>query len=871
MHLLEIEARHWRGLTQKVGTLSPRLNAIFGPNESGKSRLFQALRFALFETYKGSAQHKLLLQSRNSVDSPWVRVSFDIDGKVYELTKQYLKGGFAELTGGGATLRNEDAETRLRQLLGTRPGGNREVGAEDMGIWPLLMVRQGASGTSPRDVLTDDSRSKIQARLADEIGAAAISEAGAKLLDQAQAEHDRYFTATGQENTTLKGARARMDAATTRLDQERQAYAKQVDTSTRLTDARKDWMDLQGRSAKAKQEVVASRAKAEAAQGAASKFKSAKAQYELRKAQEDRIRQDQQSLTLLLEQRGRLDQQISALDVQIADLDKADEQLEELGKTLKENVRVADAALAQALEAQGLARKAAQRQRLIEQRGSLEELISKLQDVGRRLEEANAAKAGVVPITDAQIQKLRELDQVARDASAQLAGAAVRVTITPAVDLTIDGQASPAGRVLSLDVVDDRSIEIQGVASLEVRPSLGALDELRDRASRTKAEFSAALSTLGFESLSGAIEANRRFKELDQDVALLNREAKALSAKKLDELIPERDGISTQITQMGEINSELSLDAAIDAAEKAGATIDAARGEKARNDSALSDLRATLSGKRSTRQAAGEQLQSLIEQLEAKRTLEDLAAELATAQEQTRNASVEMSAAEDAYNTFGGDRAVEDLKRLERASESLAQRLIEARTLVDTLQGSLQTLMTEGSYEKMVDAEAEAEDANVQLQRLLKNAAAAKRLYGLLTAERRKVVEQMTAPVIARIRPYLADIFPGSRLVTGENLEFEGLQTQNMQEDFASLSGGAQEQLALMTRIGIAEVLAGDSRLPLILDDGLVNSDPERLRMIHRALDRAGKTLQIILLSCHEVLYDELGADYQVRLEKVRR
>ena len=85
------------------------------------------------------------------------------------------------------------------------------------------------------------------------------------------------------------------------------------------------------------------------------------------------------------------------------------------------------------------------------------------------------------------------------------------------------------------------------------------------------------------------------------------------------------------------------------------------------------------------------------------------------------------------------------------------------------------------------------------------------------------------------------------------------------------MSGGAKEQFALVTRIGIAEVLAGDDRLPLILDDSLVNSDPERVQRLHRVLDRASKGLQVILLSCNEAVFDGLGAEYQVRLERAVR
>ena len=98
-----------------------------------------------------------------------------------------------------------------------------------------------------------------------------------------------------------------------------------------------------------------------------------------------------------------------------------------------------------------------------------------------------------------------------------------------------------------------------------------------------------------------------------------------------------------------------------------------------------------------------------------------------------------------------------------------------------------------------------------------------------------------------------------------------GLRSETLREPFEELSGGAQEQLALLTRLGLAEVLAGEGTLPIVLDDSLVNTDPERIRQIHRVLFRAADRLQVLLLSCHDVLFDGLGAEQVFRLNSARR
>jgi hypothetical protein len=264
MRLLEIEVRNWRGLSLKLVGLSPRLNLILGPNESGKSRLFQAIRYALFESHKGSAQHKQLLQSWTSVEAPVVRVVF-ADGTVeFEIQKQFLKGASAQLTGGGKTLTGEDAEESLRNIVGTRQAGNRGAGTAELGIWPLLMVSQGESRKTLQEDLNDDGRSRLQERLSKEIGVAAISATGQRLMALAEQEYGRYFTASGQDAKVLRDTRAAHSAARAAFAVASDALQRQEQTATWLADQRRDLAALELRAQSAKRDAEAARVKSDA-------------------------------------------------------------------------------------------------------------------------------------------------------------------------------------------------------------------------------------------------------------------------------------------------------------------------------------------------------------------------------------------------------------------------------------------------------------------------------------------------------------------------------------------------------------------------------------------------------------------------------
>ncbi len=70
--------------------------------------------------------------------------------------------------------------------------------------------------------------------------------------------------------------------------------------------------------------------------------------------------------------------------------------------------------------------------------------------------------------------------------------------------------------------------------------------------------------------------------------------------------------------------------------------------------------------------------------------------------------------------------------------------------------------------------------------------------------------------------------------------------------DTENLSRGTAEQLYLCLRFGvIAASEAGSEKLPVLMDDILVNFDPERTRQAARALGRLSQERQLLFFTCH--------------------
>ena len=81
----------------------------------------------------------------------------------------------------------------------------------------------------------------------------------------------------------------------------------------------------------------------------------------------------------------------------------------------------------------------------------------------------------------------------------------------------------------------------------------------------------------------------------------------------------------------------------------------------------------------------------------------------------------------------------------------------------------------------------------------------------------------------------------------------DAIDASGRRVDAAVLSRGTREQLYLCLRLGlVAEFARGGARaLPLVLDDVLVNFDPERAQALAHRLAAVAEEHQVLLLTCH--------------------
>ncbi len=74
------------------------------------------------------------------------------------------------------------------------------------------------------------------------------------------------------------------------------------------------------------------------------------------------------------------------------------------------------------------------------------------------------------------------------------------------------------------------------------------------------------------------------------------------------------------------------------------------------------------------------------------------------------------------------------------------------------------------------------------------------------------------------------------------------------------LSGGAREQMAILTRFAISELLSasGEQGAPVVVDDALGSTDASRIQLMATLFADVGEKSQVIVFTCEPARYDRV-------------
>ena len=173
----------------------------------------------------------------------------------------------------------------------------------------------------------------------------------------------------------------------------------------------------------------------------------------------------------------------------------------------------------------------------------------------------------------------------------------------------------------------------------------------------------------------------------------------------------------------------------------------------------------------------------------------------------------------------------------------------------------------EGLHEKLHVVQSRFEHLEKENLSLFRRAAAVKYLFDTMREERDKARRAYVAPLKEKIEHLGRLVFDESfQVEINEELQIANRTSKGITVPFDSLSGGTKEQLSLIFRLACSMIVAKDGGTPLILDDTLGYTDPERLRLMGAVLAKAAKECQIIVFTCVPDRYSNVGEAIVVSL-----
>jgi len=790
----------------RLDGFTPELNVVCETNEFGKSTVLKSLEMLLFKPFSSADRQIKALRTANSEDGLEGEITFSNEGKTYRFTKRFLKSKGARLQD---ALTGEDIaiDRAAEEAMATLLRSDKFEG----GPSGLLWVRQGMS----MDGITDNGQ--IASRLEGELGTLVGGERARDYLDRVTKELGEVLTKQGKPKKG--GALSLAQEAVQR-------------TETELAEGRR--LRDQTRSFGVDLETV--------------------------KAEIDRLNREGEDATILRD---------------IASTREAIVHARQYSDTLalleaKQAQAVATAERAEARQAEHIAALVSYHEtveRLQKTDADIADEMSKLQALEQKRSDLRASIAAYEDQQDAlsQARRKREALGLQRQRLGVLQKELQHLHSLLEQLTTLEDEQAKLTDTGSVELSGGQSLLIDGIG--ELRSDDSRLRETTQNRDMAKEKYADLLTGLGVPNLTDAIKCADQRQALEAD-------RKRVTADML-RLAPEgRAALETDYTR-----AETDARDVTDGLEMAEPDLDMAddtdmlerlRADRAKldvTDEALTNARKTLSDLETEQARLRERLSGLnlsLDETERQTEADRLAVETLKADSNVRALSVEVTALKSRAPDQSLDMLTARLTRLERVASQSREQLESLKTKAAALRARRDAAFEGEDAEATVSAlEDRLTSQRDELARQVRAKDIRILLRDTLVETQTRLREAYTAPVTQELAPLISRVIPGAEAGLGESLGVDTVLRDGKVEKIGQLSGGTQEQFAILTRLAYARLLArSGASAPVILDDALVYADDARRDAMFDVLGLVSsgeRPIQIIYLSCHAGATNRLG------------
>ncbi|MET3892237.1 DNA repair exonuclease SbcCD ATPase subunit [Bosea sp. OAE506] len=852
--------RRFAGRGVAVEGIGDGVNVLCAVNEFGKSTCFDALHALFFQPHTGTPGAVQGLRPYSG-GNPLVEADITTANGAFRLTKQFYGGKRAmvrELASGRLVAQADEAERFITNLV---QGGTA-------GPAGLLWVRQGVTGIERRAKSDEEGEKRARESVLTSVQGEVESLTGGRRMAQALAacevELAPLVTATGRPKAGGPYAQALEERdALAQLEQKlagelrelRDALDRRRSLRARLAelDDAERHASLLREVAQADAALATARAHGEALRTAEVEAALARNARDAAREALDTLRRDLARLALLREReaesRGRRDEalarQRAANEAGVAAA-TAVERAEAGEREARDLLARLDKAMRAREAGEKLARLRQEHERAAEGRGEIETIEAELK--------ALRLPAGAL----ARLEAL-ESELVGLRATAAARRPLLRVAYDPGVAAAIqlDGRTLEDGEERTLSGA--ATLTIEGIGQLTIALPQGG-DGEADLA-WAEARRTTLLADLAVADLAEARRRESAARELNGRLDLARQRLRLLAPDGLPALQEQIARLEAQGAGAEEaegdpetvraslVETEARVVAARRAQREAQAARDAANAAVVETERALAGVASEQAGLAAAlgpeQERAG---------LEAQRT-----AVLAQAEQGWLVAQAQRDALLAGAVDIAGAEA--KLRRMRSVLDGASAEIASLREEAAELNGRIRARADAAVEEAWQEAAEKLGAAQRRVAALEREVALLSRLRTALEAARTEARDHYFAPVMTELRPLLGLLFEDATVTFDEETLLPRTVSRNgLEEPVGVLSGGMREQLAVLTRLAFARLLAKDGQpAPVILDDALVYSDDDRIERMFDALHRQASGQQIIVFSCRQRAFAQLG------------
>ncbi len=868
MKLHRLALTNYRGVTHRdIDFPDHGVVVVCGANEIGKSSMIEAL-YLLLES-KDRSTKKDVKQVKPTHADVGSEVTAEISSGPYRFVycKRFHKRPETRLTvlaPHREQLTGDEAHERVQTILAQ---------TVDTELWRAQRVLQ-ATSTTAVDLSGCDALSRALDVAAGDV--VAMSGTEPLLIERVDAEYARYFTPTGRPTgewaaavSKLRGAEedvTRCAAAVAEVDERVRRHATLTAGLAELS--------------RQQQAADARHTGAQAAAGEISLFTGQLREAEL--VATAATATSDKSIAMHTErsrQRTEIDTRISRM----ATVDAEERDAAGAGSTAREAAKAADAAVQEAEQVLGTARQRVEAARRIVdelwRRDEAERLASRLAkiDTAQRDREQICSELSAIVLSAEMLQRIEKAAASVDRTNGRLAlvSATVEFTAVTDIELARGGQrvSLPAGQSWSTTCSGLTEVEVPGVLNARFTPGVTAHDAQAELTAAQQ-ELAAALTAGQVADLEAARSTEQRRRELQNSRDQLTATLVGLCG---DDQVEHLRSRLAQLRVGGVADVSVDSAAAHAEADKADAVcVQAAEDcESRRKVATAAGYKLTetsthamgLHDKALTQRAELVAAADRLAQQRASVTDDDLAATADTDLLAAQTAQRRVAELAGQLAAAAPDAVAAELADATEEVEALHARCEEAARTLHAISIELAVFGTEGRQGKLDTAETKREHALSEYSRVARRACAAQLLRSVMERHR-------DTTRLRYVEPFRAELQRLGRPVFGSSFEVDvdsDLRIRNRTLDgctvpYESLSGGAKEQLGILARLAGAALVAKEDTVPVLIDDALGFTDPDRLAKMGEVFDTLGADGQVIVLTCTPARYDGVKGAHRIEL-----